>query len=89
MSAILHNYSMEYCKSLRISLFECTTLTQSALYLTCECALIGTRKPPPRCAPKFVIGILNSSTVLRGGLLVFYNEMYFTNPQRWNPPKNQ
>ena len=44
MSAILHNYSMEYCKHLRISSFECATLTQSALYLTCECALIGTRR---------------------------------------------
>ncbi len=42
MSAILHNYSMEYCKRLRISSFECAILTQSALYLTCECALIGT-----------------------------------------------
>jgi hypothetical protein len=36
---------MEYCKSLHISLFECATLTQSALYLTCECVLIGT----PEC----------------------------------------
>jgi len=43
MSAILHNYSMEYCKCSRISLFECAILTQSALYLTCECALLGTR----------------------------------------------
>ena len=42
MSAILHNYSMEYCKRSRISSFECAILTPSALYLTCECALIGT-----------------------------------------------
>jgi len=34
---------MEYCKRSRISSFECAILTQSALYLTCECALIGTR----------------------------------------------
>jgi len=33
---------MEYCKRLRISSFESAILTQSALYLTCECALIGT-----------------------------------------------
>jgi hypothetical protein len=33
---------MEYCKRSRISSFECATLTPSALYLTCECALIGT-----------------------------------------------
>jgi len=34
---------MEYCKRSRISSFECATLTPSAFYLTCECALIGTR----------------------------------------------
>jgi hypothetical protein len=34
---------MEYCKRLRISSLECAILTQSALYLTFECALIGTR----------------------------------------------
>jgi hypothetical protein len=43
MSAILHNYIMEYCKRSRISSFECATHTPSAFYLTCECALIGTR----------------------------------------------
>jgi hypothetical protein len=47
LSAILHKYIMEYCKSLCISSFECTSLTQSALYLTCECALIGTQKANP------------------------------------------
>ena len=49
LSAILHNYSMEYCKSLHIASYECTTLTQTALYCTCECALIDTRHTIPVC----------------------------------------
>jgi hypothetical protein len=54
MSAILHNYSMEYCKRSRISSFECAILTPSALYLTCECALIGTPLIYTRSAGRYV-----------------------------------
>ncbi len=63
MSAKLHNYIMEYCKRSRISSFECATLTPSALYLTCECALIGTRlnTKHPYLSPVLVVVPLSPS----------------------------